>query len=163
MKEGPTKEPKIVKRITVELEEYSWGSEYGFKSKSIYHEAFGREYYSGSGDRIINPLVFSEEERNNAGFVVVKEHHLASANVKIGKDHWNYRVNLKHINYFKFKIGKGVTTASLDDSSYHVYILDGLGGTISDTPSMKFVSEKEITKQSIKEFVTSTLKEKHNL
>ncbi len=163
IKEVPKDAPKIIRRITIEFDEYSWASSYGFKDNNVYHEAFGGKYYSGSADQIINPLVFSEEERNNAGFVVVKEFDLGSVNVKIGKESWNYKVKLKKVNYFKFKIGKGVTTASLDDTSYHVDILGGPGGTLSDTPSMKFVSVKEITKEVIKEFVNTTLKEKHNL
>lgn len=160
IKETPKAPPAPIKRITVDFDSYAWGSEYGFKYDSIYHPAFGNQYNKGDGEKVINPLVFTEKEREATGFVVERDNNLAEVAVKIGKNSWPYTVVLKGYNYFKFKLGKGVTTASLDQTTHHVIIKSKYG---NEEVAEKIYRLEEITKDSIKEFINTTLKEKHNL
>lgn len=160
IKETPKAPPVPIKRITVDFDSYAWESEYGIRSNSIYHPAFGNNYNKGDGDKVINPLAFSEKEREAPGFVVERENKFAEVAVKIGKNSWSYGVVLKSYNYFSFKLGKGFTTARLEQTTHHVIVKSNYG---NEEVSKKIFLMEEITKESIKEYVNEILKQKHDL
>ena len=59
-------------------------------------------------------------------------------------------------------MGVGVTTAGLVQSTYHVD-LNSYNVPISDITGKDYLFIKEITKASVKGFVTTVLKKKHGI
>lgn len=160
IKETPKVTPAPVKRIALDFESYVWDSKYGFKDNVVYNPAFGDPYKKGDGERVINPLAFTEKEREASGFVDEKDFNLGNAAVKIGKDFWGYSITLKTLNYFKFRMGKGITTASLEQTTHHVFIKSSIGNV---EIAHKDFLVNDITKESIREYVNEILKKKHDL